>query len=85
MIMLAWQSLEKSPDHFADSKKYPDIILEGGKQILLFYSGKKVRQGDKYVVGTKKIINFCTKTPNLMGDAVLGVLFCSIDLLFLQS
>jgi hypothetical protein len=28
----------------ADSKKYPDIILEGGKQILLFFSGRKVRK-----------------------------------------
>jgi hypothetical protein len=26
-----------------DSKKYPDIILEGGKQTLLFFSGRKVR------------------------------------------
>ncbi len=38
-----------------DSKKYPDIILEGGKQTLLFFSGRKVRI-IRYLFVYKKII-----------------------------
>jgi hypothetical protein len=38
-----------------DSKKYPDIILEGGKQTLLFFSGRKVRIIPYFFFHTKKL------------------------------